>query len=70
MHDLPEEITGFHCPSCGAELPADEEEGLCPACGAPFGQQTMTLPAVRREDAEQAWREREEASGAGFDEEG
>lgn len=30
------------CAKCGALLP-DEDEGLCPSCGTPFGKQTVAL---------------------------
>lgn len=31
-----------HCQKCGAVLP-DEDEGLCPVCGTPFGARTMAI---------------------------
>ena len=31
-----------NCAKCGALLP-DEDEGLCPSCGTPFGQSTVAL---------------------------
>lgn len=61
MHDQPEEISTLHCASCGASLPEHEDEGLCPSCGAPFGQQTLILPAITREAAEQARASRDDS---------
>lgn len=35
-------VPGQTCAKCGALLP-DEDEGLCPSCGTPFGRATVAL---------------------------
>lgn len=32
-----------HCQKCGAVLPTDQDEGLCPVCGTPFGAKTTAI---------------------------
>ena len=49
-----------NCQRCGAMLPENQDEGLCPVCGTPFGARTVAM-AVTLADLEAAHRQTQAA---------
>lgn len=52
-----------NCQRCGAMLPENQDEGLCPVCGTPFGARTVAM-AVTLADLEAAHRQTQAARQA------